>query len=675
MSTSDEYKKGKELLNDQVELAGVLDNAFKSMAANIQVAFEEVAESLEGVNTVGQKIAKSYERDIVGSIKKMNGGLEQNIALQLKINKGTNVQKELDQKIDSLRVKAKLTLEKINQENGLSNEQKKELRKQLLGQFIDEKKNLELLQKRNKESVKQKSLFDLTRGSFTKFADKLDESGTLSEVLNGNMSDVLTSSRLAEVGFAMLVKAMFSASDAINAIQKQTGLSYQESRKFTGELALAAAASEKIFITSKELGKAFSELTKQTGLIADFGGDTLVTQATLTKQLGLSATEAGTLSTLARIQSKDTEGVLNNTVGTINALVKQSGVAVNVKGIIEEIANASAAIQVSLGKNPEALAAAATAAKIFGSNLAEVDAIASSLLNFESSISNELEFELLTGKQVNLEKARLLALNNDIKGLSEELANDGAIIEAFASGNRIQQEAAAKAIGMSRDSLAKIALQQDLNNLSAEQFRDTYGETTYNSLQAQSASEKFADTLAKVQGIIGDIGIVFAPILDGFAALVGYIASSKVAVTLLAGAMTGLAVKSIAVAISKTYSAAMSMGPIGIPAAIGLTAGLLATIGTGVALAKADDMGYGNNTLVTKNKGAIMLNNNDSVVAGTNLLGGSSGGEAINYDKMASAMSKAQINVSTKYDSFSSNSTTANGGRYQSTAKYESKFV
>jgi hypothetical protein len=70
-----------------------------------------------------------------------------------------------------------------------------------------------------------------------------------------------------------------------------------------------------------------------------------------------------------------------------------------------------------------------------------------------------------------------------------------------------------------------------------------------------------------------------------------------------------------------------------------------------------------------------MLNNNDSVVAGTNLLGGSSGGEAINYDKMASAMSKAQINVSTKYDSFSSNSTTANGGRYQSTAKYESKFV
>jgi len=69
-----------------------------------------------------------------------------------------------------------------------------------------------------------------------------------------------------------------------------------------------------------------------------------------------------------------------------------------------------------------------------------------------------------------------------------------------------------------------------------------------------------------------------------------------------------------------------------------------------------------------------MLNNNDSVVAGTNLLGGGGGAE-IDYDKMASAMSKAQVNVSTKYDSFSANSTTSNGGRYQSTARYESKFA
>ena len=51
------------------------------------------------------------------------------------------------------------------------------------------------------------------------------------------------------------------------------------------------------------------------------------------------------------------------------------------------------------------------------------------------------------------------------------------------------------------------------------------------------------------------------------------------------------------------------------------------------------------------------------------------GGSEINYDKMALAMSNAKVNVSTQYDSFSANSTTATGGSYQSTARYESKFA
>ena len=77
-------------------------------------------------------------------------------------------------------------------------------------------------------------------------------------------------------------------------------------------------------------------------------------------------------------------------------------------------------------------------------------------------------------------------------------------------------------------------------------------------------------------------------------------------------------------------------------------------------------------------EGSIGLNDNDFITAQTNdprngMIGG--GGEAIDYDKMAVAMSKAKVNVSTQYDSFSSNSTTANGGNYQSTARYESKFA
>jgi hypothetical protein len=55
--------------------------------------------------------------------------------------------------------------------------------------------------------------------------------------------------------------------------------------------------------------------------------------------------------------------------------------------------------------------------------LSQVDAIAGSLLDFESSIENELSAELLLNKDLNLEKARQAALNNDLATVAKEISN------------------------------------------------------------------------------------------------------------------------------------------------------------------------------------------------------------------------------------------------------------
>ena len=88
MAANDELEKGKKLLQDQAVEAGTIDNAFKSIAATLSNMFEDVIDNLNGVDAVGAKIAKSYERDIVGSIKKISGSLESNLDLVQKINKG-----------------------------------------------------------------------------------------------------------------------------------------------------------------------------------------------------------------------------------------------------------------------------------------------------------------------------------------------------------------------------------------------------------------------------------------------------------------------------------------------------------------------------------------------------------------------------------------------------------
>ena len=80
----------------------------------------------------------------------------------------------------------------------------------------------------------------------------------------------------------------------------------------------------------------------------------------------------------------------------------------------------------------------------FGMELKEVAAAGKQLLDFEQSISAELEAELLTGKQLNLEKARLAALTGDYESLTEEInANVGDFSE-FSKLNVLQQELLAK---------------------------------------------------------------------------------------------------------------------------------------------------------------------------------------------------------------------------------------
>ena len=69
--------------------------------------------------------------------------------------------------------------------------------------------------------------------------------------------------------------------------------------------------------------------------------------------------------------------------------------------------------------------------------------MSSSLLDFESSISSEMEAEMLTGKSLNLERARLLALNGDAAGAAAEMAKQIGSAKDFTKLNVIQQEALA----------------------------------------------------------------------------------------------------------------------------------------------------------------------------------------------------------------------------------------
>jgi hypothetical protein len=112
--------------------------------------------------------------------------------------------------------------------------------------------------------------------------------------------------------------------------------------------------------------------------------------------------------------------------------------ATNIKNSIDYLGNihkiAPAAIAADLADNTELFALyakkgggniirAAIAAKELGMGLSEVGSIANKLLDIESSIAAEMEVSILLGRQINLDKARQLALTNDLDGMMEEITN------------------------------------------------------------------------------------------------------------------------------------------------------------------------------------------------------------------------------------------------------------
>jgi hypothetical protein len=369
----------------------------------------------------------------------------------------------------------------------------------------------------------------------------------------------------AEAVIGFIVKQLAAGSQNMADFRKQTGMSYESAYATNMEMKGIAAASGDNFITSEKLNKSYSMMTAQLGVSADIlGGKALVSATNLSERLGMSAENASQLTVYSRLQGKDTEAILSNATATVGAYNKQNKTAINAKQVMNDVAGASKSLYLNMGKNVGAMAATATKARALGLSLSQVEKVSESMLNFEESIGNELQANLLLGGGVNLAKAREAALTGDTAKLTDEIGKQESIRNAFATKNVIAQDAAAKALGLSREELAGMALQQDLNNLSAEEFKKRYGETTYESMKSRSASEKLGDAMAKVTDILGSLVQVFSPFLD----LLAWVLANPIAPWLIAGAVAAKVLSNSVSGIGKAFG---SMYQLGAKALTGLT--------------------------------------------------------------------------------------------------------
>jgi len=422
------------------------------------------------------------------------------------------------------------------------------------------------------------------------------------------------------------VAQAFKANSQAVALGKALGTAGDGFRETLSNIELA---NSNINVTTANLTKAFSELASSTGFAYKFSEDQLVTQIKLTEQVGLQAEEAAQIQRFGVLNNKTSQATYDSFIKGLVATRNQLKVGIDFKSVLAEASKVSGQLAANLGYNPEQISKAIVTAKAFGMTLDQVARSGESLLNFESSIENELKSELLTGKELNLENARMAALKGDQVTLAEELAKNVGSAAEFTKMNVIQQKSLAESVGMTADQLSETLRKREEAIASGKSLAQVTEEEAKQALERQSAQDKFNKGIEKLTSLIGNLlagplGVFLDVVSDIFSVVTGIVSKiqeflgSGITKTLI-GAIGGFAVG----------------GPIG---------ALIGGIGGAASAAMADDMvGYGARTLVTP-QGNVALNNNDTVIAGTKLFRGD---DVISYPKNALSLGGGSDNTET----------------------------
>jgi len=407
--------------------------------------------------------------------------------------------------------------------------------------------------------------------------------------------------KAANAALDVFITQLMAVDKETTEMAKNLNLSKTEAIGVKQNFAAIAIQSEDIRVNSVRIGKANAALNTQLGTGVVFAGNMLTTFSKLTEIVGISAEAAGNLAFQAQNSGKSFREVEENVLGASYEMQRGVGIQLDMKGVLEATGKVTGQVRANLGATPALIAKAVTAAKLLGAELEDIVAAGKAQLDFESSIEAELEAELLTGKQLNLERMRAAALAGDQATVAAELAKNVGTHAEFSKMNVLQQDALAKSMGMSTDAMADMLFKQETMGMNAKQLRAQGKGELADKLEQLDAEERRNLAMEKFQTTIGDVAASLLPVVEFFGKIFESLAGMSGLLTPLVGVMTALAayaalfaakmglaaiaaagglVPMMTKAILSIWAGAMSLGPLGLVAAGVGVAAMLTMIGS-----------------------------------------------------------------------------------------------
>jgi len=549
MATEEEIKNQQafaDAVSDTREQVAALKDGYRSVGAEIQNILDDKIKKLTGEN---KKYAQSLERDIVGGLKRqkvetdnVNKIIQKQVNGSLKvaevnnlIGKYKNQQLSLEESITTALAQGLVTTDQAEKLTSKIAESYQEIYDKLdasnikaeqfekkLGVTYGIFKGIEKIPILN-ALIKVEKVTEAMEKSVATGASIFKVFGTGVGTTFSQIGKSLKDPLVILTAQVVLIKKMFDLYGDVNQRitnqQKQLGISAEASDKLYQSAYKYASQQENAFVTEKRILESRYKLNETLGTSIAFSEKEAITAEKLSHYYGISEEQNAHLVVLGREIGQSNADILNSTIRTANEQKKQFGGTISYQKVLQKLSSTGGEILTKFKGNTQALAAAVMQADRLGLTLEQVDKIGESLLNFETSIESELKAELLTGKAINLEKARSAALSGDTAKLTQEIAKQTGGIHEFEKLNTIQRKAYAEAFGMEvgemGDMLRKrefeAKLGADAAKSASEQLRIakergiTIEESVKKDLEAHSLAESQKLVFEKIRDILARI--------------------------------------------------------------------------------------------------------------------------------------------------------------------------
>jgi hypothetical protein len=281
------------------------------------------------------------------------------------------------------------------------------------------------------------------------------------------------------------VIGFYKLEEAAKSFRTETGLLNSQTKDLQSTFSNVLTKTSALGANLEDISTAASAYSKEFGNIEQASDSVLTSIVTLNKNFGVSVEEAVKLNKIFQNIGGLSADQSQYLIGQTTQMAEMLGLSPD--QVIKDMADSSEYAYKYFSGSPEKLRNAALQAAKLGTSIEEAGKAADSLLDFQSSITNELEASAMLGVSLDFSQARYAAANGKLIEQQQAINDQVAKLGDITKLNVFEQEALSKATGMEFESL-----------VNQQRIRERFGKLAGEELAAAQAAVEAGKDISKM---------------------------------------------------------------------------------------------------------------------------------------------------------------------------------